>query len=51
MEQDDLVPESTLDAIEEAQHEQLTAQRDRSEREFREGKVVSWHELKRECGL
>jgi hypothetical protein len=39
--------EAFADACEEAQRELLLAQKDRSEREFRDGRVVSWEEVKR----
>ncbi len=45
------LPESDLDTIEESQAEALRRQKERSEREFQEGNVVPWSELKRECGL
>ena len=45
------LPEADLDELERAQAEELTRQRDLSEREFREGKIVPWAELKRRCGL
>ena len=43
--------ESDLDAIEEAHAQELKRQKERSERQFQEGKVVPWTELKRQCGL
>ena len=43
--------DSELDAIEECHQQELKLQKERSEREFQEGKVVSWPELKRQCGL
>lgn len=39
--------EAFADACEEAQLDLLLAQKDRSEREFRDGRVVSWEEVKR----
>ena len=38
--------EEFVSACEEA-HRELIAQKERSEREFREGRVVSWEEVKR----
>jgi len=43
--------ESFLDEIEEAQAEELIRQRDRSEREFREGRTVTWEQVKLDNGL
>jgi hypothetical protein len=39
--------EAFADACEEAQRDLLLAQKGRSEREFRDGRVVSWEEVKR----
>ena len=36
---------------EEAHHDALAAQKERSEREFREGRVTTWDEMKRRLDL
>ena len=43
--------ESFLDEMENSNAEELTRQRDRSTREFREGLTVSWEEVKLNNGL
>lgn len=43
--------ESFLDEMENSNAEELTLQRDRSTREFREGLTVSWEEVKLNNGL
>jgi hypothetical protein len=43
--------ESFLDEMEGANSEELTGQRDRSTREFREGRTVSWEQVKLDNGL
>jgi hypothetical protein len=43
--------ESFLDEMESANAEELTRQRDRSTREFREGRTVSWEQVKLDNGL
>jgi hypothetical protein len=43
--------ESFLDEIEGSKTGDLMHQRDRSTREFREGRTVSWEQLKRNNGL
>lgn len=45
------LPESELEALERTHAADLIRQRDRSERDFQEGKVISWSELRRQCGL
>jgi hypothetical protein len=43
--------ESDADVIEKRHAAELSRQKHLSERDFREGKTVSWTALKRECGL
>ena len=43
--------ESFLDEMEGANAEELLRQRDRSTREFQEGRTVSWEQVKRNNGL
>lgn len=43
--------ESFLDEVEAANATELLPQRDRSEQEFREGRTVSWEQVKRNNGL
>jgi hypothetical protein len=43
--------ESFLDDVEAANAEELMRQRDSSTREFREGSIVSWGQVKRDNGL
>jgi len=43
--------ESAMDRIERNHAVELHRQKERSEREFREGRVVSWDDLKAKCGL
>jgi hypothetical protein len=43
--------ESFLDEMESANSEELMGQRDRSTREFREGRTVSWEQVKLDNGL
>jgi hypothetical protein len=43
--------ESFLDQVEAGQEAALTAQKERAERGFREGRSTSWQEVKRKNGL
>jgi hypothetical protein len=43
--------ESFLDVLEASQSTELTAQVDRAERGFREGRFTPWYEAKRQNGL
>jgi hypothetical protein len=43
--------ESFLDEMENANSEELMGQRDRSTREFREGRTASWEQVKLDNGL
>lgn len=43
--------EAEADAMEGRNADDLLRQKERSEHEFAEGKVVPWSELKRRCGL
>ncbi len=43
--------EAEIDTIEDGNADDLLRQKERSEREFAEGKVVPWSELRRRCGL
>jgi len=43
--------ESFVEACEEAQRDSLLAQKERSEREFREGRVTTWDEVERRHDL
>ena len=43
--------ESLLDQLESGQHATLAAQKERAERGFREGRSISWQEVKLKNGL
>ncbi|MBZ5591613.1 MAG: hypothetical protein LAP39_05220 [Acidobacteriia bacterium] len=45
------ITEAELDRLEALHFEDLKRQKERSEREFREGNVVTWEEVKRRNGL
>jgi hypothetical protein len=43
--------EAFVEACEEAERDSLIAQKERSEREYREGRVVAWEHIKHRLGL
>lgn len=45
------ITEEYMDAVEEFHRDSLVMQKERSERDFREGNVTTWEEVKRRNGL